>query len=106
MVLPAGKGTSVCAVRDSSVGCSSENTSIEVSVVCAFIAGGADLGHEGFLSHLRSVRMTDGHRSFAGPVLYLLAHNGYLGCSGVSGMTPHALVQADEPSSLGTLHPC
>lgn len=47
-VFPDAKGIFLYAGRTPAVGFSSEseNISIEVSVVCAFIIGGADLGHD------------------------------------------------------------
>lgn len=47
-VFPDAKGIFVYAVRTPAAGFSSEseNIGIEVSAVCAFIIGGADLGHD------------------------------------------------------------
>lgn len=47
-VFPDAKGIFVSAVRTPALGFSSEpeNISIEVSAVCAFVRGGADLGHD------------------------------------------------------------
>lgn len=46
--LPMPRASFVYTVRTSAVGfgSESENMSVEVSAVCAFILGGADLGHD------------------------------------------------------------
>lgn len=100
-VFPDAKGIFAHAVRTPAVRFSSEseNISIEVSVVCAFIIGGADLGH-GSAAHAKASQVIweasgyptrplppGARRSFVGPVSYLLARYGCLGHSGLSSDT-------------------
>jgi len=110
----------ICARRrPPAVGFSSASGSVgtEVSTVCAFVAGGADVGH-GSAAHTKASQVIgeasglaprppppDGHGSFVGPAWDLLAQNRFLGRFGISGVTPDAFVRADEPRSFGTRHP-